>query len=129
MDIRKYMARKSYDLFMIDDDYGRNVVDIDIKDRYEIYLQSNPDVKHYDRDFVPIVYWDDDGEEKIYMINFRVVYDDESVEWIECVPHEDLRPTKKYLYAKKVSESVGAVFRGLRKNEVMECNQHEETTV
>lgn len=82
---------------------------------YEKYLIDNNIT--YKKNFIPIIYWDDDGCEKIYYIDFYVE-NDGNVEWVQCVPHRDLRPIKKYLYAKKIAESHNIVFRGLNDNEL-----------
>lgn len=89
-----------------------------VLDIYEQYLKSCDGVEDYRRRFIPIVYWDDDGEEKIYHIDYYVRWRDGTVEWIQCIPHGDLRPIKKYLYAKRISESHDIVFRGLNSKEL-----------
>ena len=86
---------------------------MDLKQQYEQYLISSGLI--YEKDFIPIIYWDlCDGkiEEKQFFIDFYVE-NDGKIEWIQCIPHSDLRPIKKYLYAQKISESSGIVFRGL----------------
>lgn len=90
-----------------------------MKDKYEEYLKSNQEIESYERDFIPIVYWDDDGQEKVFYIDFYLKHKNGQTEWVQCVPHRDLRPIKKYLYAKKISESHNnTVFRGLNEEEL-----------
>lgn len=90
-----------------------------MKDKYEQYLKNNPDVEDYKRDFIPIIYWDDDCQEKTFLIDFYVKWKNNRTEWVQAIPHSDLRPIKKYLYAKKISEShKNTIFRGLNKREL-----------
>jgi hypothetical protein len=92
-----------------------------LNDQYESYLKSNVDVDEYKRDFIPIIYWDDDYVEKRHMISFYVKWKNGKTEWIECIPHKDLRPIKKYLYARRIAESFNVVFRGLNSEELSQC--------
>lgn len=96
----------------------------DILHLYEQYLQSHDDVEDYRRHFIPVVYWDDDGEEKVYYIDYYVRWRDNVVEWVQCVPHKDLKPIKKYLYAKRISEASDIRFRGLSDDEMSSLHKY-----
>jgi len=86
-----------------------------LKDKYEQYLIDNN--IEYKKDFIPIIYWDNDCKEKEFLIDFYIKLDD-CTEWVQAIPHKDLRPIKKYLYAKKIAESHNVSFRGLNEEEL-----------
>lgn len=85
--------------------------------RAECYFRSLSGVTEVKTDFIPIVYWDDDGEEKVYTIPIWVRYDDERTEWIETKHQSDIIPIKKYLYAHNIAKMHGIKFRGLTDEE------------
>lgn len=87
-----------------------------LKDQYEQYLIDNN--IEYKKDFIPIIYWDDDCQEKEFFIDFYVELEDRA-EWVQAIPHSDLRPIKKYLYAQKIAESHNIKFRGINKEELI----------
>ena len=87
-----------------------------MKHKYEQYLKSES--KDYKKDFIPIVYWDDDCIEKTFYIDFYVEWEDGTTEWVQAIPHKNLRPIKKYLYAQNIAESHNIVFRGLNEQEL-----------
>lgn len=88
------------------------------------YFRNRDDVDEVRTNFIPIIYWDNDGCEKTYYIPLWIKYADGRIEWIENKPHRDLKPIKKYLYAHNIAGSSGnTVFRGLNGLELAYLNQ------
>jgi hypothetical protein len=85
--------------------------------RAECYFRSLHGVTEVKTDFIPVIYWDDDGEEKVYTVPIWVRYADGKTEWIEIKPQSEIMPIKKYLYAHHISKMHGAKFRGLTDEE------------
>lgn len=83
---------------------------------YALLLDSRGVEWHYEEMIIPYV----DaltGKHRSYVIDFTVINQDGSVEWVEVKPNDKMIPDDKRIFASRRAEAAGVIYRGLTAQE------------
>ena len=81
---------------------------------YALYLDSRNDDWTYEEMRVPYVDMLT-GKHRIYIIDFTIIGD--VIQWVEVKPNELMIPEDKRIYAERMAEEAGIIYRGTTKDE------------
>lgn len=81
---------------------------------YALYVDNHEEVVSWWYEKIKIPYIDgDDGRNRLYYIDFNVLYHDGHEEWVEIKPNWRMIPEDKELYASHKAESSGTTYTGI----------------
>ena len=81
---------------------------------YALYVDNHKDVVGWNYEKIRVPYIDGEtGRNRLYYVDFDVVYVDGHNEWIEVKPNWHMIPEDNELYASQRAKSAGAIYNGI----------------